>query len=509
MDPYNPYSTLLSEESNSKINELSLNELLPLFWECFSDGLCILDDQGTLIFVNPAFCAVVGFSSTELVGKNFKAVIPSDLQKVYQKRFLKFIISEQIHGLIRTIPLQRKDGDLVDVSLRYSRLTLKPQRLHVFLLRPLDIQRPFKMQLLQELWPELSQSLSDGVHLNDDQGRFVFVSPSYCQMVGYSEEELLNQPFLMVIPEEFRQEYSKKYSEGIQKINSIGMLDEFQLQRKDGQIIHVSTRYNRVVLKNRTYHAFITRDITDQKSLELQLLHADRINTLGTLAGGMAHEFNNLMVSILGYAEMIADIVDNDSNLHKYAKKIQKAANRGRQITSQLLPFARREEFKRSPCNLHGLIKEVADLFRFSVDRGYSIELDLRAFNSTILANSIQLHQVFLNLLLNARDAMPEGGTIFVESSTIPPPDSLKNIQRTYVKSFIQIKVIDAGTGMSEEVKQHIFDPFYTTKESGKGTGLGMALVLSTVMSHQGIISFKSDLGMGSTIYVSFPCIEE
>jgi PAS domain S-box-containing protein len=348
-------------------------------------------------------------------------------------------------------------------------------------------------EFLRDLWPSLWFSLVDGIHINDDSGRYVFINPAYCRLVGYEESELVGRSFLMVIPEEHREAYLGRYRKGT---GDVGVRGEFQLQRRDGRRVHVATVLNAVLsVGERRLNAFITRDITDQRALEQQMLHGDRIRALGTLAGGVAHEFNNLLVSILGYAEMIADL-EPEERVQQFALKIQRAARRGTQITRQLLPFSRKEEFRKEAVDLHDVLRGAMEMFRLSdASRGIALEQDLLATHSWIRANSVQLHQVFLNLFINARDAMPDGGKLRVETSEC-------------ATGQIAVRVTDTGCGMDAKVQRRVFEPFFTTKQSGEGTGLGMALVYSTVTSHGGIIELESARGRGTVVRVCFPYIE-
>jgi len=354
-------------------------------------------------------------------------------------------------------------------------------------------------EFLRELWPSLWFTLVDGVSIHDDVGRYLFVNPAYCRMVGYSKEELLGQSFLELVPEELRPTYLEQYRVAAES-EAHGRSGQFQLRHKDGRRLHVSVRNTILRVGEARYHGFITRDITEQHSLELQLMHGDRIRALGTLAGGMAHEFNNLLVSILGYAEMIAD-GGTDERICAFARKIQRAARRGTQITGQLLPFSRKDEFHKEPVDLHEVLNEAIALFRLSnASGGIKVSLAADAKEIWVRANAIQLHQMFLNLFINAMDAMPDGGGLKVETSSIRPSSDSE--------PCIEVRVSDTGRGMDEEVRRRIFEPFFTTKRSGKGTGLGMALVFSTVASHGGTIDVESTPGEGSTVRVRFPCIE-
>jgi two-component system cell cycle sensor histidine kinase/response regulator CckA len=355
---------------------------------------------------------------------------------------------------------------------------------------------------LRDLWPELWFSMVDGISIVDGQGRFVLVSPSYCQLVGYAEEELVGESFLKIVPEDQRADYVAKFRRAMASPRS-GYSGEFTLQRKDGRRITIHTRNTLLRDGERSLHAFVTRDTTEQRSLELQVMHADRIRALGTLAGGVAHEFNNLLVSILGYAEMIANLVPTkDREVRRFARKIQRAAKRGTQITGQLLPFARREEFHRETVDLHKVLREVAELYRLSSDRRVHVALKLGAPRAWVHANAIQLQQVFLNVFLNASDAMPDGGelTIATEARAAGAGDDSERIET---------RIADTGCGMDEDTRRRIFEPFFTTKKSGKGTGLGMALVFSTVASHGGTVHVESAPDQGTTVVVRLPIERE
>jgi two-component system, cell cycle sensor histidine kinase and response regulator CckA len=325
---------------------------------------------------------------------------------------------------------------------------------------------------LKQLWPGM-WGLVDGVLINDDEGRYVYVSPAYARLVGYEPEELLGESFLKVVPPEFLTLFHEFYERAIRG-GGTGQTGEFQLQRKDGQRITVWTLHCVLTLEGRRLQGFLVRDVTRQRQLEHTLLHADRVRMLGTLAGSVAHEFNNLLVSILGYAEMIERARPLDESLARdYAAKIQRAATRGTELTAQLLPFARREVEERQ-VDLHDVLRHAAS----AVFVGAAVELELAAQRPLVLGDPTQLHQVFLNLLRNARTAMFEGSSLHITTRAVQVPQGGRAAEELPITpaSYVLVTV--------DSVEHTPLD--LAPRRAIDAAALGMALVHSSVESHGG-----------------------
>ncbi|MBF8257752.1 MAG: Histidine kinase [Actinobacteria bacterium] len=250
-------------------------------------------------------------------------------------------------------------------------------------------------------------------------------------------------------------------------------------------------------------------DITEKKRMEEQLFHANKMETLGRIAGGVAHDFNNLLVGILGYASLMKSRPIHDEGVAKALESIERAAERGTQLTRQLLGFARKGTHEYLPLDLNKIVDETADIVSQTFIRTVGIRIDKAADLPPVMGDVAQLHQCLMNLCINARDAMPEGGGLSISTrrrsitgeqreqySNIPPGD------------YVEVVVTDEGHGMDDATQQRIFDPFFTTKTPEKGTGLGMSMVYGIVKNHGGYITVKSLLGKGTSMELLFPAAE-
>jgi PAS domain S-box-containing protein len=250
-------------------------------------------------------------------------------------------------------------------------------------------------------------------------------------------------------------------------------------------------------------------DVGEKRDLEDRLRHAERLDAIGQLAGGVAHDFNNQLAGILGYAELISDRLEKGEE-KDWAMGIVKSATRAAGLTRQLLAYARRGTFAREAVDVHALCRETAGFLERSIDKRIRIRLDLDAPDSVVEGDSSQLQNAILNLSINARDAMGEGGTLTI--STAParpealsradlPPDAPRGA------AFLEVAVTDTGTGMDDETKKHLFEPFFTTKGPGKGTGLGLAAVYGTAKRHGGTILVDSAVGQGTRMALLLPLL--
>jgi PAS domain S-box-containing protein len=250
------------------------------------------------------------------------------------------------------------------------------------------------------------------------------------------------------------------------------------------------------------------RDLTITRQLEAQLLQAQKMEAIGTLAGGISHDFNNLLQAILGYSQIL--LLNESHSKSDYGKlqEIEKAAQRATELTSQLLAFSRKVEIHPRPLDVNQVVKQVRKLLERTIPKMIEIKLNLDDSVHTVDADPGQLEQVLLNIGVNARDAMPDGGTLTIETANINPDEHFRRINLDEIQNdYVQLSITDTGVGISEEVLEHIFEPFFTTKQTGQGTGLGLAMAYGIVKNHKGHLSCDSVPGMGTTFKIFLPAI--
>jgi nitrogen-specific signal transduction histidine kinase/ActR/RegA family two-component response regulator len=252
----------------------------------------------------------------------------------------------------------------------------------------------------------------------------------------------------------------------------------------------------------------VKRDITEHLELSKQLVQAQKMEAVGTLAGGVAHDFNNILQVALGYSEMVLSDEDLPQRLKADVQRVYEAGLRGADLVQRLLTFSKKMEIKPRPLNLNRRIDEIRKMLARTIPKMISIELILAEDLAAINADPTQIDQILMNLSLNARDAMPDGGKLTIETANVSLDE---DYARTHLSAkpgrYVLLMVTDTGVGMGQDTSEHIFEPFFTTKETGKGTGLGLAVVHGIIQQHGGHIRCYSEQGQGTTFKIYFPAL--
>lgn len=257
--------------------------------------------------------------------------------------------------------------------------------------------------------------------------------------------------------------------------------------------------------------AFLTsiRDITERVQLEEKLRHAHKMEAIGQLAGGVAHDFNNILSAISGFAEILLLNAGSDTQQMEYLKKILQSTNRASVITRQLLDFARKTDTVMVNCNVHDSIEQIVAILRSTTNPSITVNTDLQADPNTIFADRSLIENALLNIGLNARDAMPQGGVISYRTRSMMLSEEIAPGKPVLPGHYIEILITDTGVGMDAATKERIFEPFFTTKEEGEGTGLGLSSVYGTIQQHKGYIHIESEPGRGTSLYLYLPVAPE
>ena len=256
---------------------------------------------------------------------------------------------------------------------------------------------------------------------------------------------------------------------------------------------------------------YTAKDITELKGLETRLRQAQKMEAIGTLAGGIAHDFNNILTPILGYSELLVDILPEESRERKDGEQILKASKRAKELVRQILTFSRQTEHEKTPIQIEHIIKEALKLLRSSIPANIEIRQNVAVDCCTVLADPTQIHQILMNLCTNAYQAMQQKGgtlTVSLEEVEISPEDYRENLALQSGK-FLKLSVSDTGCGMDKSLQDKIFEPYFTTKKQGEGTGLGLSVVHGIVKSHHGHVTVYSEPGQGTEFHVYLPCIDE
>lgn len=340
------------------------------------------------------------------------------------------------------------------------------------------------------------------------EGTFSEVNQAFINMFGYSRDEAIGKTTVELgvwLHEAARDRY-------LQLLRDNGYVHNFEaeMRRKDGKEFTVLFSGVKLEITGKPSVLSAVMEITEQKRLQNQLHQSQKMNVVGQLAGGIAHDFNNMLAGIMAAAEMLKLRLPSDERNHKMVDTIIEATTRSAALTRELLTFSRKGTVVSGPVRIHDTIAAVMSLLERTIDKQIQLSARLGDGNPVVMGDQTQLHNALLNLGINARDAMPQGGTLtYTTAGKTLDESACRSMGISLAPGrYLEIAVSDTGVGMTKEVMEHIFEPFFTTKGVGKGTGLGLAAVYGTVRSHQGEVYIQSESGVGSVFKIYLPMIE-
>jgi PAS domain S-box-containing protein len=360
-----------------------------------------------------------------------------------------------------------------------------------------------RLRKSEEQFRLIAENITDLIAVLDLDGRRIYNSPSYRNLIGDPEMLRGSDSFIEIHPDD-RERIKSIFQETV--ATGVGHRAEFRFLCADGTTRHIESQGS--VIRDQSGNVnnvvVVSRDVTEQKMLELQFLRMQRLESLGTLAGGVAHDLNNVLAPIVLSIEVLRKSLSGEKELHTL-NTLASSAQRGSEIVRQILAFARGMEGERALLQIRHLAHEVVAMIRETFPKSITIRERIPRDISPILGDSTQLNQLMMNLCVNARDAMPDGGvlTISAENKIIDAQYAGTHLEAEEGR-YVMIAVEDSGTGMPPEVADRIFEPFFTTKDVGKGTGLGLSTVHTIVKSHKGFINVYSEVGKGTIFRVFF-----
>ncbi|MBD3315258.1 MAG: PAS domain S-box protein, partial [Chitinivibrionales bacterium] len=349
------------------------------------------------------------------------------------------------------------------------------------------------------------ESAPDGIFVIDENGRHVDANPAACRISGYTREELLGMSIVNFAHGDDRESALRHFEDAKHTGVSSG---EFRSINKEGAVRILMID---VVQLSDTRYLCFSKDVTETREMESHLRQAQKMEAVGQLAGGIAHDFNNQLSGILGYADILRHDVANNEELVGHTDKIILSVKRAASLTAQLLAFSRKGKYQNTIVDIHRIVFEVVNILKHSIDKRIDISQELDANPCTTRGDPGQLQNAVLNLALNARDAMPNGGKLTIATKSMYIDEKKRASLQCSVTpgEYLRIRVTDTGEGMDEETQRRVFEPFFTTKRPGKGTGMGLAAVYGTVTNHGGCVMTKSAPGKGSTFSIYLPVCRE
>lgn len=364
------------------------------------------------------------------------------------------------------------------------------------------------------------ESAPSGLLMIDAEGRIVLVNREIERLFGYSREELLGKPVDLLVPEQFRSVHPH-FRQGFvaePKVRRMGAGRDLFGRRKDGSQVALEIGLTPVVTEEGVFILSAIVDITARReaeaarrTLEEELRQAQKLEAVGTLAGGIAHDFRNILNGIIGYGELLhVELAKrpDTSGMVQDVRELLTFAHRGRDLVERILTFSRRGAPKRQPLALQQQVPEVIRLLRATLPSSIDIQVELNETTPTILGDATSVHQVLMNLSTNAAHAMPQRGTLKIALEPFYVRDSIARANPDMREGpYAMLSVRDSGSGIDPAVIERVFDPFFTTKEPGAGTGLGLAMVHGIMKDHEGAVRISSELQVGTEVRCYFPAL--
>ncbi|MFA6439057.1 MAG: PAS domain S-box protein [Bacteriovoracaceae bacterium] len=471
----------------------------------------IYDDKGKFLRWNKNVEILSGYSSDEILNMS-----PLDFFEEPDKTYIAEIIRQVfITGKDATADVDFVSKNRTKTRYSFSGKIFMTEGKPTLIGIAIDIaERKRAEQELLKIRLGIERS-SDAIFMTDTVGVIQYVNPAFENIYGYTSNEACGQtPRILKSGKNTLSYYSQLWDTLLSKN---AFTAEISNKTKGGSLISVEVSNNPILDKQDNIIGFmgIHRDITlrkqseeKEKNLESQLNQAQKLESIGTLSSGIAHDFNNILGIILGHTTLLQHLRENPKKLSQSIEAIINATQRGSSLVKQLLTFARKSEVIFETVYINDIITEINILLRETIQKNIVISTSLQQDLPAIVADASQIHQVLLNLCVNARDAMPNGGTLAISSSTIEGEAIKLQFKKITARLYVKIEVVDTGIGMDEATRLRIFEPFFTTKGPGKGTGLGLSTVFGIVEHHSGFIDIRSVLGKGTSCIVYLPIPE-
>ncbi len=472
--------------------------------ESSNDAIITTSLGGAITGWNRAAERLFGFTAAEAVGNRIDIIVPPDKHPEVSKNLLRVSKGEAIEHY-ETLRLH-KDGSELNVALGISPIKSATGEIVGASKTTRDITESKRTEraLSQEVEERrrIFETSQDLILVTDTKGTFVQVSPSSMTILGYRPDEMIGHSAVEFIhPDDLEStRHEMRSARRGQHMRNF----ETRYVHKDGQAVTLTWMgaWSEPVRR----HFFVGRDLTEKHAAEAQIRQAQKMDAVGQLTGGVAHDFNNILTVITGTIGILSEAVADSPQLSAIAKMIDEAAERGASLTKHLLAFARKQPLQPREVDVNGLILETAKLLHPTLGEQIEIRPLLAADASTALVDPNQLTTAILNLSLNARDAMPAGGKLTLETNNIYLDEGYASMHsEVTVGNYVLIAVSDTGTGIPAANLERVFDPFFTTKEVGKGTGLGLSMVFGFVKQSNGHIKIYSEEGHGTTVKIYLP----
>lgn len=465
------------------------------------DAIILADSHSDITLFNPAAESMFQCPAEAALGQPIRTFLPFALAAADSLAESSNRLQTEGQGI-------RRGGAAFPVEASVSPVQAAGRIFFNFVIRDVSDRKQAEQarQDSERQFRQIWEKSRDGMRLTDPQGRILLVNEAYCQLVKKTRQELEGQSFTVVYAQSFGDALLDNYRRGFYA-RSIEPSQTRELVLWNDQRICFELSNSFLEMPGPTLALLsIQRDVTEKKNLENQFRQVQKMEAIGLLAGGIAHDFNNLLTVISGFSELMLNTGRLDASTQEFVKEIRKAGERAATLTRQLLAFSRKQMLQPQVMDLNALLEETQKMLLRLIGADVSLAASLDPELGWIKADPGQIEQVLLNLVVNARDAMPRGGHLTIETRNV-------DIDEDYVRHHLYARpgrhvllaVTDTGCGMTEEIKARIFEPFFTTKKVGKGTGLGLSTVFGIVKQSNGHIEVYSEVGRGTTFKIYLP----
>jgi PAS domain S-box-containing protein len=468
-----------------------------------------IDSDGHIQTVNPAAERMFGYSASELVGRNVNMLMPEPYRSQHDTYVAKYLTTgrRQIIGIGREVAGLRKDGSTFPMHLSVGEFAIGGKRYFTGTIVDLSAQRAAEQRFEREqaLFRAIFESLPDPLVICDPAGAIRLVNPSFTRVFGYSEAEVLGESIAGLF--ESPQAWHGFVAAPAAPREASVKPNVAQFRRKSGELFPAETVNGAIVGSSGSALGRLVHihDATAERQQEAILLQAQRMEAVGQLTGGVAHDFNNLLTVILGNIELLEPRLKDELS-QSLAGEAREAAEMGARLTDRLLTFARRQRLETKSLNLNEFALGLTELLRRTIGAPIDLSTALAPDLWPTVADPAQVENAVLNLVLNARDAMPGGGRLVIETFNATLDDAdIASAPGMSPGDYVVLSVADTGHGMPPEVRARAFEPFFTTKAAGKGSGLGLATIYGFARQSGGNVTIYSEVGKGTTVNIYLP----
>ncbi|MDZ7668951.1 MAG: PAS domain S-box protein [Gammaproteobacteria bacterium] len=482
------------------------DDLFALALDLAPSAIVVVDQDGRIVLINKESERLFGYPRDELLGEHVERLVPERFRATHPERRAHFLDAPEARpmGRGRELYALRKDGGEVPVEIGLNPVTTRDGTLVVTSVLDLSERRRAEARFRAAV-----ESSPSGVLMVDAGGTIVLANREAERTFGYDDDELLGMSIDRLVPQRFSAEHPGHRQSYLHdpEARPMGTGRELYGVRKDGAEIPVEVGLTPITTGEGTFVLASVVDISLRRGMEDQLREAQRLETVGALASGVAHDFNNVLLAILGYSELVLEDADLNPALRDDMSQIVRAAERGRHVVERMLAIGRQRRSEAAVTDLHGPVGEALELLQASLLKSADVRVHLDTAAPAVLCDSTQLHQIVMNLVSNAAHAMPGAGGV-LDVSVVPfhaDAEAVAVHPGLQPGLYARLTIADNGVGIPADMQERVFSPFVTSRASGEGTGLGLWLVRETVQSLRGIIELKSREGEGTTFDIFLP----